>query len=98
MTRAFAALAALVVGGCAVVSYLRGPQLTGTCAGACDHYVGCRGERGDDRAAVRAACVEECPQVFADRESLMTFESLSCPATVDYVEGPARRPPGSPSL
>lgn len=96
MTRALAVAFALVVAGCAVVRYIQGPQLTGTCAGACDHYVGCRGDRPDS-AEVRAACVEECPQVFADRESLMTFESLSCPATVDYVEGPARRPPGSPS-
>ncbi len=96
MTRALAVVVALVVGSCAVVRYIRGPQLTGTCAGACEHYLDCRGER-DDTAAVRAACVAECPQVFADRDSLMTFESLSCPATVDYVEGPARRPPGSPS-
>ncbi len=87
-----AAALAAVLSGC-VVRYLRGPTLTGTCTGACDHYVGCRG--GDDE--LRAACLAECPAVFTDAETLMAFESLSCPDTVEYVEGPSRRPLGAPA-
>ncbi|MEZ4400682.1 MAG: hypothetical protein R3B06_11720 [Kofleriaceae bacterium] len=86
------ALVATLAGGC-VVRYLRGPQLTGTCAGACDHYVTCR---GGDPGGVGDACRAECPQVFGDRDSLMAFESLSCAKTVEYVEGPSGRPPGAP--
>lgn len=87
-----AAVTALVLSGC-VVRYLRGPRLTGTCTGACDHYVGCRD--GDDD--LRAACLAECPAVFSDAETLMAFESLSCPDTIEYVEGPDRRPLGAPA-
>ncbi len=86
------ALAAALLGSC-VVRYVMGPRITGTCSGACDHYVECRGKTS---AEVRAACLTECPQVFGDRESLMAFESLSCPNTVEFVEGPDRRPPGQP--
>ena len=92
MRLALALALALVASGC-VVRYLRGPQLTGTCGGACEHYVTCR---GSEAGGVRAACQLECPQVFGDRDSLMAFESLSCPATLDFVEGPARRPLGAP--
>jgi hypothetical protein len=80
-----------LLGGC-VVRYVMGPRLTGTCDGACDHYAGCKGGVSKD---VRDACLEECPGVFGDRESLMAFESLSCSDTIEYVEGPSRRPPGS---
>ncbi|MBK9033065.1 MAG: hypothetical protein IPL61_17655 [Myxococcales bacterium] len=88
-----ALLVAAVATGC-VVRYLKGPQLTGTCGGACDHYVTCR---GSEDGGVRAACQAECPEVFSDRDSLMSFESLSCEATLEFVEGPARRPLGSPA-
>lgn len=92
MRIALALIVAVAISGC-VVRYIRGPQLSGTCDGACDHYLGCR---GSDIGGVREACLAECPQVFGDRDSLMAFESLSCPATIDYVEGPNRRPPGAP--
>lgn len=88
-----ALLAALALSGC-IVRYIRGPQLTGTCDGACDHYLQCR---GGDIGGVREACLAECPQVFGERESIMSFESLSCPDTVEFVEGPARRPLGTPA-
>lgn len=94
MTRLAAVVAVLVLAGC-VVRYLRGPQLTGTCDGACDHYLACR---GSDIGGVREACLAECPQVFGDRDSLMAFESLTCPATLEYVEGPDHRPPGAPPI
>ena len=42
MSIALALVAALAISGC-VVRYIRGTQLSGTCAGACDHYLGCRG-------------------------------------------------------
>lgn len=83
---------AALPGGC-VVRYVMGPRLTGTCGGACDHYAKCKGGVSKE---IRGACLEECPGVFGDRESLMTFESLSCEDTVEYVEGPLHRPPGSP--
>lgn len=82
---------ALLLAGC-VVRYVMGPKLTGTCDGACDHYAKCKGGVSQD---VAKACRAECPGVFADRESLMAFESLSCEDTVEYVEGPSRRPPGT---
>jgi hypothetical protein len=85
-----ALLFALLLSGC-IVRYLRGPHLTGTCDGACDHYLACR---GSDIGGVGEACRAECPEVFGDRDSLMAFESLSCPDTIDYVEGPSRRAPG----
>jgi hypothetical protein len=32
-------------------------------------------------------CNQECPGVFADRDSLMMYESLSCKDAVEYVDG-----------
>ncbi len=82
---------AAVLSGC-VVRYVMGPRLTGTCDGACDHYAHCKGGVSKD---VARACRAECPGVFGDQESLMAFESLSCEHTIEYVEGPAHRPPGT---
>jgi hypothetical protein len=96
-TRAFllalvvAAVLTALLSGC-VVRYVMGPKLTGTCDGACDHYAKCK---GGVSAEIAKACRAECPGVFGDRDSLMAFESLSCQDTVEYVEGPGRRPPGS---
>lgn len=75
-------LAALIAG--CVVHQLIGPRLTGTCEGACTHYMACKpgaGHADGDR------CRSECPQVFGDRDSLMGFESLSCADAVEYVDG-----------
>lgn len=83
-------LIAALASGC-IVRYIRGTQLTGTCDGACDHYLQCR---GGDIGGVREACMAECPEVFGDRDSVMAFESLSCIDTVEYVEGEGRRPLG----
>ena len=65
-----------------VVNRLMGPRLTGTCEGACDHYVSCKSGKAD-----RKRCQNECPDVFSDRDSLMAFESLSCSNAVEYVDG-----------
>jgi len=76
---------ALSLIGC-IVRRLSGPQLTGTCDGACAHYVQCKPGHGE---LDRARCLTECPEVFSDRDSLMGYESLSCEDAVDYVDGTA---------
>jgi hypothetical protein len=73
----------LMLVGC-IVRRLAGPQLTGTCEGACAHYVQCKTGHSDTD---RARCVAECPNVFSDRDSLMAYESLSCDNAVEYVDG-----------
>ena len=73
----------LMLVGC-IVRRLAGPQLTGTCDGACAHYVQCKPGHSD---ADRARCMTECPNVFSDRDSLMAYESLSCDNAVEYVDG-----------
>lgn len=65
-------------------------RLTGTCAGACDHYLRCA---RDDRPAARAACLAECPEVLQDPDALRAFESLRCPDAVRFVEGASGRGP-----
>lgn len=89
-----ALVTAAALGGC-LVRYVVGPRLTGTCDGACEHYVGCSG-RPDRGGALRHACLAECPGVFGDHESIMAFESLSCPDAVEFVEGSGHHPPGAP--
>ena len=76
---------ALSLIGC-IVRRLSGPQLTGTCDGACAHYVQCKPGHGE---LDRTRCFTECPEVFSDRDSLMGYESLSCEDAVDYVDGTA---------
>jgi hypothetical protein len=82
-----ASVLAMVVTGC-IVHRLTGPRLTGTCEGACNHYVACKpGHPEPDRARCRL----ECPQVFSDADSLMAYESLACPEAVEYVDGAAKK-------
>jgi hypothetical protein len=76
------AIAAL--GASCVVRHYNGMHLTGTCDGACAHYVECKpGHSGADGQRCRA----ECPEVFADRDSLMAYEMLSCQDAVEFVDG-----------
>lgn len=78
---------ALVAASC-IVRRMTGPRLTGTCAGACSHYVECKpGHAERDRSR----CAAECPAVFSDRDSLMAYESLSCQDAVEYVDGTSPR-------
>ena len=95
MTRAarspwIAAVVGLVLGTApaCVVQRLTGPQLTGTCDGACAHYVECKTGHS---AADGKRCSTECPEVFSDRDSLMAYESLACEDAVEFVDGPASR-------
>jgi len=73
--------------GC-IVQRLTGPRLTGTCDGACSHYLQCKPGHGD---ADRKRCLVECPDVFSDRDSLMGYESLSCEDAVEFVDGSAAK-------
>jgi hypothetical protein len=73
--------------GC-IVKRFAGPQLTGTCDGACAHYVQCKPGHSD---ADRNRCVAECPGVFSDRDSLMAYESLSCDDAVEFIDGNAAK-------
>ena len=79
-------IAALMMG--CVVKRLMAPQLTGTCDGACAHYVNCKPGGGPDD---KRRCDLECPDVFSDRDSLMAYESLSCQNAVEYVDGTTPR-------
>lgn len=73
-----------LLAGCVVKHLVSGPRLTGTCKGACDHYVECK---PGAQKADRVRCETECPDVFSDRDSLMAYESLSCKNAVEYVDG-----------
>ena len=89
------ALVIVLLTSCVVKHLVGGPRLTGTCKGACNHYIECKaGARKEDRVR----CETECPEVFSDRDSLMAFESLSCKNAVEYVDGTqpqSARSPGS---
>ncbi|MGE0549513.1 MAG: hypothetical protein AB7O24_27030 [Kofleriaceae bacterium] len=74
-----------------IVHRLTTPRLTGTCDGACDHYLACK---AGDTDADRERCRVECPQVFSDADSLMEFENLSCTAAVEYVDGTPNKTAG----
>ena len=79
-----ALIAAASIAGCIVRHVPGTTRATGTCAGACDHYVACKPGHSD---ADRDRCRNECPQVFADRDSLTAFEGLGCEDTVTFVDG-----------
>lgn len=81
----------VVIAGC-IAQRAVPREITGTCAGACDHYVDCKGQHGNK--TLRAQCETECPDVFADPRSLATFESLSCPQTIEFVDGRIPRSAG----
>lgn len=86
-------LLALTVASC-IVKRLGTPQLTGTCDGACAHYIECKPGHPE---ADRARCLSECPQVFSDRDSIMGYESLACDDAVEYVDGNAAKTAGAPA-
>lgn len=63
-----------------------GRNITGNCTGACERYVDCK--VGATKAD-QNRCLEECPQVFSDSDSIAAFESLECADVVTYVDGEA---------
>lgn len=77
----------LLITGC-IVKRLHSPRLTGTCEGACDHYIACKDGHSD---ADGQRCRAECPDVFSDPDSIMAYESLSCRDAVEYIDGTAKR-------
>jgi hypothetical protein len=97
LTLLLALVASLSAGSC--VNRSRGPVFgrpTGTCAGACEHYLWCKAQYGDgiDERSQKT-CELECPAVFSGEESLAAFESLECDDTVAFVEGESGRGPGT---
>ena len=82
------AAVAFVMTACIVKQFSTGPKLTGTCEGACEHYVECK--PGHPKAAEQR-CRTECPEVFSDEDALRGFESLSCKDTLEYVDGTSPR-------
>jgi len=76
-------LLAITVDAC-IVRHLVGGRLTGTCDGACSHYVECKPGHAD---ADRSRCATECPSVFSDADSLRMYESLNCKDAVGFVDG-----------
>lgn len=64
----------------------RAHEITGTCDGACEHYVMCKPGHAD---ADLARCTRECPTVFDDEDSLIAYESMTCEEAVEYVDGSA---------
>lgn len=81
-------LLVVVMGSCIVRNLGGGPRLTGTCDGACAHYVECKPAHSDSD---RSTCKAECPQVFSDRDSLMAYESMTCKNAVEFVDGDGQR-------
>ena len=79
----------ILLTSCVVRNFVTGgPRLTGTCQGACSHYVECKPGHS---SADRNRCELECPNVFSDRDSLMAYESLDCQNAVEYVDGTQQR-------
>jgi hypothetical protein len=81
-------LAALAIAGaltgCIVRHVIGEPRVTGTCEGACDHYVECKPGHAP---ADRARCERECPDVLSDRDALVSFELLECDQVLSFVDG-----------
>lgn len=62
---------------------------SGTCDGACRHYVSCK---DDDSPAAFQGCMADCREIYEfegeqDRESLTEFEDLECKDAVAFVDG-----------
>ena len=74
---------AMLIASC-IVRRIAGPHLTGTCDGACAHYVECKATHLDTD---HRRCQTECPQVLGDPDSLMAYESLDCRDAVEFVDG-----------
>lgn len=80
----------LLIASC-IVKRFTGPRLTGTCDGACAHYVECKPGHSE---IDRTRCTSECPDVFTDRDSIMGYESLSCQDAVEYIDGDPKKTAG----
>jgi len=70
-------------------------RVTGTCEGACGHYMACKRV---DEPATREACLSECREIFSSSETLREFERLDCEDVIGFVEGQSGRGPGQASV
>lgn len=93
------ALAFTVIGlvGSGCFRYVRTQRFaaSGSCTGACDHYLDCKESDSED---ARDRCLAECNQIFVykgepDRASLQDFEELECEAAIAFVDGDAGQKP-----
>ena len=91
--RALLAIAMAITLASCIVRSVHPRRLTGTCEGACAHYLDCKGTGG---ATAEQSCIADCRQVFDDEESLRAYESLSCDDAVEYVDGRADAVTSSP--
>jgi hypothetical protein len=95
MVRLFLLGAVLATVGCFRQARLHDRETTGTCEGACAHYVDCKGLTETDE--VFAACVTECRQIYEDSQVLASYERLRCADAIAFIEGPSQRGPGAVS-
>jgi hypothetical protein len=89
------ALTALATSGCFHYTRTQTFAASGSCSGACDHYLECK---GSDSETALDSCLDECEQIFVyrgepDRASLQDFEELDCEATIAFVDGDGRHEP-----
>lgn len=90
---AFAAVAT----GCVKKQTMATQSYSGSCEGACRHYVVCKSE---DDGRIYRACVRECRIIFAedgveDQGTLGELERLDCEEVLGFIEGDAGVEPGS---
>jgi hypothetical protein len=86
---------ALATTGCLRYTRTQTFAPSGSCTGACDHYLDCKEANSE---AARDTCLIECEQIFVykgepDRASLQDFEELDCDAAVAFVDGDGGQKP-----
>jgi len=84
-----ALLMAAALLSCVRYTRISGFAATGSCEGACRHYLACK---EDDSRVSQSACETDCREIFVDRgqpdrESLREFEGLDCASAVAFVDG-----------
>ena len=89
-TKSLSGLALLLILSCAPSQRPATSRTTGTCGGACNHYVDCKDPADPDGAF--NGCVSECREIFSDgqkldQESLRDYERLECPEAIAFVDG-----------
>lgn len=94
----FAIITSSFTVGCVKSQSVTRTRASGSCAGACSHYISCSGK---DSKEVYAACFRECRFAYSDRgnedkRTLGHIESFDCAEIVSFVEGSSGRAPGAP--
>ena len=88
MTIIAAVLSALLAVACSA-NYAdgRGAAAKGTCDGACEHYLTCK---GSDNTQNRQTCVASCGQKGLSADQLRQFEQQNCATAIAQVENNAQ--------